>query len=1393
MDSTDFNSLVNEYLGLKNKLTKNDVHTEIEAVYSVRGEYANIFILFDDKNTSEYQPKTPNKNNCYFYGRARFVEKEENIVMLYPGPNAVRNNNYRIDEKISKKDNSNLLGKELLPLPIYKKDIYSSNWNKRHNNAVFHVSFDDKVNALRLYSSNLNEKGYRLRYNKLQNIKKTCFRIEQSLLTDSYFNGNNFKSLYKYFKFLSEESESNNVKYLRKETVDSLDIIQSDDYKSGVRVTLDGTDINQYRRESNNQVSQIAYLEKNASMMKKNLIETSDLYKKELQSFRIEKENIKNFHRTSLVNPVDISKDTKCLHNEYPVEGVIHRKTKTKQVLLEYPSDYYLHENNYHGFRINAKTEEVIDESSIKKKLLTEMFGGKKSHLYRFKKRFTFVYVYKGEPLFNIDLTMTKSAYDTLKNSNAIIEKKFRPTPFIAFKQLNKSEERYELEIEYVGSHLSKLKNIEIAEKWKDIIHICKKGIYSYPTLFPNNHFLPDIIEKTSYDDKKTSLTNVLNSFHQTSCHIQHDMYSQLKYDKLTDIGPSVVSITKEKYNFMKTAPDDFSLMVKTDGYRCLGYIKNQQLFLFLRNMKVCLPFNIPKDNNINECIIDGEFWKGPNNISYYFIFDAYYMKKSLKSEGTNLMMERLYDRLDSIKSLHNVFGTNNNGDNILRMYIKTPLPLFKDEINFTSDEFKCIVEDNEPEKDGYIITHTGPIIEDLKDTEIDKLMGIMTKSDFENPQNTRNVSSVNTESIMFVKWKPKEQCTIDFQLDYNPEDSFDNKVEVVLKSKYNRNISYPLNLYTILENENENIFPSDVDKFVAYEPYEYELRAKNIASTLLPCTDKGLVITEKKELVLPGGIVEMEYVNKPNQLWRLLKHREDKKDPNRIDVALDNWYNLHHGDIPEPTKWENFIDENTSSEYKRYYRQKQVYDDTEISNFNKIHRRLMHYLISKTSMHYASKKIQVLDLGCGRGPDLVCWNNINNSHYHAKIGFYLGIEYDMENIMEQKDGTYSRYYNRYNCKTNYSYPALFLQGNCQNSFHENFIVNKDKESETEVDKVTESNLHTELYKYLMNTDYVNPYLQKNTIIGKYSGLFLQRFEIISIQMALHHLYESEHFWLNIKQSLHENGVVIATVPDGDKIKEMIGKNNGVYNIPEIHFTYKAHQSDSHKVIFSSSKINASEEPLFLKQEAIESAEKHDLDIKIIPFYKFVGESSLTTHNSPLNIYYNYGDDIKFDSFNRVKLFGDKDNIMSDYKRFIPNKDKVVLSNHSVMDIKTEKYIFPKKKVNTYSKEMHNVVLIKHKSNVSNVFDNIVHLSNMHKKGGYSNEEEMEHYDEEMEHDVEETGNDVEEMEHYDEEMEQNGNTANNKNMKSVNIPPLDLSFLERDFPEENHIRIIKK
>ena len=56
MDSTDFNSLVSEYLGLKNKLTKNDVNTEIEAVYSVRGEYANVFILFDDKNTSEYQP-----------------------------------------------------------------------------------------------------------------------------------------------------------------------------------------------------------------------------------------------------------------------------------------------------------------------------------------------------------------------------------------------------------------------------------------------------------------------------------------------------------------------------------------------------------------------------------------------------------------------------------------------------------------------------------------------------------------------------------------------------------------------------------------------------------------------------------------------------------------------------------------------------------------------------------------------------------------------------------------------------------------------------------------------------------------------------------------------------------------------------------------------------------------------------------------------------------------------------------------------------------------------------------------------------------------------------------------------------------------------------------------
>lgn len=1404
MDSNDFKLLIIEYLELQQKLSKKNITTEIETVYSLRGANANIFIKFDERGKSnDYKPDTPDKNNTYFYGRAQVYndpDKSKKIAWLCPGPNAVRNTNYKIDEKKSddnvktKNPEQNLLGKKLLALPIYDQDIRASNWSKRTHNSVFIVAFD-KFNNLRLYSSQLQENVYKLPEYIIKNKKSECRAAENAILTKSTFAGAQFKSLYKYLKWLSSQQEVDKVQYIKKEPTDSLDIIDNvkslgESFHSNIRrVTLDGNNINQFCKESDTQHSQIAYLEQNCTLMKKESVETSNLYKKEMSSFRIAKKNeMKSFHRNTLVHYDEFShsNDGKCqVNNEYPVDCVVSEKSGSKnELLLEYPPDYYLHENNYLGFRINAKTEENVEDIDEKRKILKEMFGGKHTHTYRYKKRFTFVYVYNGIPLFNIDLTMIKTGSDRMNHSNPIFQNKLRPTPFIAFKQLRESEERYELEIEYLPS--SKLKVDEITSIWQELIYQCKKGIYGYSSLFPNNEFLPDIIEDTSDDTNVSRLDDILCNYHKASCHIQHDKHSHLRYDIFTNIGPRVVSIVKEKFNFMKSSPTNFSLMVKTDGYRCMGYIKDSKLFLFLQNMNLCIPFNIPTIENIDECIIDGEFWTGPNKVSYYFIFDAYYVKKNPKGHGKNLMFDGLYQRLGMIKTLHNIFASNKLGQDVLKLYIKTPLPICKEKLNYESDEFKCIVEDNIPEKDGYIITHTGPIIEDLKPSEVDNLVGVMTKEQFDNPSNISNISKQSSE-IMFIKWKPKEQCTIDFRLEYNPKSAFDQNVEVTLQSKYNPYHSFPLNLYTILKKKSEKIIPDTIDEFVPYEPYEYELGYKTVSKILLPCTDKGLVITENKEIVKPGDIVEMQYTDKPNQIWKALKHRPDKSEPNVIQAALDNWRNLHYEEIPEPMLWEDSIETTESLDFKRYYRVSNNQQKREKNNFNPLHRRFMQYLIYKTAEQWKSKKIQILDLGCGRGSDLISWNRIHESPNHANIGFYLGIENDMNNLMDQRDGAYSRYYsgkshNKYireiGFPYKYTFPALMLQGNCREAFQHNFKQTKNesenKEETQHPEKVTWSDFHSELYKYLWNNDYVNPYLQQSTKIQEYKGRCLQKFEIISIQMAIHHLYDSEHFWTNIKQSLHEKGVVIATVPNGDKIKEMLLKNKGVYNIPEIGIKYKTHTNPD-KVWFSTSKINLSDEPLFIKEKAQEYSRQHELDIEIIPFHAFVGEPTSNSNDSPLNIYYTYGSNIELSSGHRIKLVGNETDIMSDYKRFIPKKDKVVIEKKSsIEEIREEKYAFPNKNVNIYSKEFHSVVLIKHSSNVSSIFNDLVETRKHHKKGGMD--------DDYTDTDVENNDNALYEVEDLENQLES----------KTISIPPLDLSFLERDFVEESTITIVK-
>ena len=885
------------------------------------------------------------------------------------------------------------------------------------------------------------------------------------------------------------------------------------------------------------------------------------------------------------------------------------------------------HSTCYDGFKLNVKREHKVDLSTYKKELLG-FFQDDKQHTYRCKKRYSF-----DCDGFMLDLTMIRRGSD----KHSVL----RPTPFIALQKMRRENNiMYEFEIECndIRTHSG--------QQLLTLMDECSLAMRKLPVYFGKQ------IEHGTYPhtlDLPES-RNILRKYNHLSCHGDRKQ----TFDPLfvnNNCGPNVVNMNHMTYNYVKHHWDDYKLFVKTDGLRCLTFVDadTQQMYFFIQNALSCMSIALAEPCQ-SSYVLDGEFYT-QNGCSTYFVFDVYY------KDGDELLSQTLDNRMVMLAD-----SLTLQCDHIV---VKKKLALSLDQYQelyalrtLTSEQkhikelFECYeMTGLKTNDDGFIVMHTGPIVSSVSsddETELVKRHGskpyIMRKDEFD--KGYRNVSAMSrqqqTSYVFCMKWKPEEECTIDFQVHLSDFDvsSNDNTRKVTLCSKYTDDSE--LNLYTVLgalsnkrTQKNSPIAPYAMmhknQSFQPAEQYEYELNTGVVNGVMLHCDPaSGHIFTQRKELIQHNDIVEMQY-DKTTQHWTPLRLRSDKTEPNRYSVALANWKNIFNP-VPFPLKWAKPTGIDThydASILKAYYSVKK--QSSGFSQLDNIHLLMKQYLILKTSQILArqdnSSKLSVYEVGCGKGTDLFHWNYVHDTI--RSLSFFLGTDYDANGLVRHQDGAYYRYLqggNTFarvqNVDQKYDYDALFVQSNARASL-EDCRDNNWENTQNTLERVSDHKLHYQVLRHVLFGKTPDENALRNVLPDRFVH---PTYNIISCQMAMHYFADSRSaFWKNVNMLLSRNGLFIATVPNGDFIQHKLNvSSDGKYTVKirdarqsKIIPWYQYEQGASkNSVYFQTPKINRSEEPLFLQKNTLSVIRRYFSVVYFDTFGDFAEQNKLSIYTT---------------------------------------------------------------------------------------------------------------------------------------------------------------------------------
>ncbi len=412
-------------------------------------------------------------------------------------------------------------------------------------------------------------------------------------------------------------------------------------------------------------------------------------------------------------------------------------------------------------------------------------------------------------------------------------------------------------------------------------------------------------------------------------------------------------------------------------------------------------------------------------------------------------------------------------------------------------------------------------------------------------------------------KWKPSEQNTIDFLIEY------DGKTR---RDPMTKDVYGVIKLYTGYNASQWE--PISVDRGIRirydknYREERKAYRETYRAKAFVPITqyEKGVeeahvkmnqrkMFTEEGHTIQNRQIVEFAYHNDlsipVSRRWVPLRVREDKtrifqktgklsKTANDLSVAMSIWRTIH---LPVTTSMITGVTSATQADAPEDLEERLLgVDDTYYAReIPRQHMLSVHMLnfhnhgIKKMLYNISNKRSALLELACGMAGDLPRWRD---SGYHS----VLGVDLARDNITHPKEGSYARAEKQYYVlKENIQgmdrivHPKIvFVIGNCAKTL-------RDGSAADELDEESKKVLR---YVYQRNAVPPAPYYRRIT------GLAADGFDVVSCQFAIHYFFESRDtlngFLSNVSDNLRPGGIFIATFMDGDKVNALLQDSNGV-------------------------------------------------------------------------------------------------------------------------------------------------------------------------------------------------------------------------------------------------------
>ena len=799
-----------------------------------------------------------------------------------------------------------------------------------------------------------------------------------------------------------------------------------------------------------------------------------------------------------------------------------------------------------YGFRTSIQTEIMYNDSDRQIHSLLSNWQ-KNRKLFRYMHRISLV----SELFPNIRIDLSKVCQSKEKKIN------FNETSIFNTIDNQNNDYNYEVEIEIINIDKTNFDANLIENQLKKVIKFILCGIQD--TIFP-----------TSFKELFQCKEYYMNLFNLDPKNKKTQNF----------IGPSSVSLHKinliddDSLDNICVNKNNFCVTDKADGQRKLLMVMNNKLYFITQNLQIQYTGTRIKDGIMNQIfIIDGEhikYNKHKEFINLYAAFDIYYFKSEGDTdESKDIRKFPFYNQSNLKKSRYPILKTLinklNENEHLIHDSINNILNLsykmfyMSDEENNIFKKCNSLIDtiyysDKYPyETDGIIFTS--------------KDLGVTQEHSKDSIKNKKYSWQHS------FKWKPPEFNTIDFLIEIKKDD-LNNPIEYLKNNDGNIMKYYEIHLYTgfdeskhgylnsqklLLENnfiKNKEINSSlyRPEKFYPTNPYDKTAHICHIK------VDYNLnMFTEEKQLIQDKMIVEFKYIHNEDDKFlswvpirvRYDKMSESKNYGNAYHVANLTWQSIHEPITKSMLRGEEEITikklENIDTENYYNRKTKNTKKTQSLRNFHNLY-------VKDLLFHYCKKQYPnettMLDLAVGKGGDIPRYMK-----YELNT---LGIDINQDNIHNIKDGACVRYITEYN--RSYSKKksfCMFINGDVSKFlFNGNF--EKINENENEYENNNDENNDDEniisdyIFKSLNGSikrediDIKHRYLLKNY------GIFSNKFDICSIQFALHYMFENEkklnHFIKNIADYTKIGGYFIGTCYDGELVYNKL-KDKDSYQI----------------------------------------------------------------------------------------------------------------------------------------------------------------------------------------------------------------------------------------------------